>query len=120
MDAHEKVALAENQKLKATGYFTQKKDYDLALTTFASAVDAVRNVQHDHTSTNAVRADLVVVMVTCSNNAATFSIKLRKWDKASRFAKNALILVDALYGKRGKKIHTILNKEGTIDAKLFG
>lgn len=119
MDAHQKVELALSQKLKATHYF-QKKDYNLALTTFASAVDAVRNVQHDHTSTNEVRADLVVVMVTCSNNAATCCIKLEKWDEASKFAKNALILLDALYGKKRMKIHTILNKEGTIDARLFG
>lgn len=120
MDAHEKVALAQTQKSKATNYFSQRKDYNLALTTYASAVDAVRNVQHDHTSTNAVRADLVVVMVTCSNNAATCCIKLEKWDEASKFAKNALILLDALYGKRGRKIHTVLNGEGTIDSKLFG
>ena len=120
MDAHEKVSLAKTQKAKATTFFSQKKDYDLALSTYASAVDAVRNVQHDHTSTNTVRADLVVVMVTCSNNAATCCIKLQKYDEASKFAKNALILLDALYGKRGKKIHTILKSEGSIDAKLFG
>eukprot|EP00584_Thalassiosira_punctigera_P021247 CAMPEP_0172554884 /NCGR_PEP_ID=MMETSP1067-20121228/56866_1 /TAXON_ID=265564 ORGANISM="Thalassiosira punctigera, Strain Tpunct2005C2" /NCGR_SAMPLE_ID=MMETSP1067 /ASSEMBLY_ACC=CAM_ASM_000444 /LENGTH=488 /DNA_ID=CAMNT_0013343343 /DNA_START=110 /DNA_END=1576 /DNA_ORIENTATION=+ len=120
MDAHEKMELARSQKSKATNYFSRKKDYNLALTTYASAVDAVRNVQHDHSSTNEVRADLVVVMVTCSNNAATCCIKLEKWDEASKFAKNALVLLDALYGKRGKKIHTLLNKEGTIDAKLFG
>jgi len=77
MDAHEKVELAGSQKAKATEYFSRKKDYELALTTFASAVDAVRNVQHDHTSTNVVRADLVAVMITCSNNAATCSVKVR-------------------------------------------
>lgn len=47
-------------------------------------------------------------------------VKLEKWDEATRFAQNALILCDALLAKRGMKIHTILNKEGTIDAKLFG
>ncbi|KAL7533281.1 hypothetical protein ACHAXR_005148 [Thalassiosira sp. AJA248-18] len=120
MDAHEKVELAKGQKSKATNFFSQRKDYNLALTTYASAVDAVRNVQHDHTSTNEVRSDLVVVMVTCSNNAATCCIKLEKWDEASKFAKNALILLDALYGKRGMKIHSILNKEGMVDSKLFG
>ncbi|KAL7550314.1 hypothetical protein ACHAWF_013553 [Thalassiosira exigua] len=120
MDAHEKVEMAKGQKLKATKYFSEKKDYNLALTTYAGAVDAVRNVQHDYTSSNEVRADLVVVMVTSSNNAATCCLKLKKFEEASKFAKNALILLDALYGKRGKKIHTILNKEGTIDAKLFG
>ena len=119
MDSAEKVALAKSQKVQAATYFAEK-DYSGALNTYASAVDKVRNVQHDHTSSNEVRADLVVIMITCSNNAATCCIKLSKWDEASRFSKNALIMIDALYGKRGMKIHTILNKEGIIDAKLFG
>ena len=119
MDATERVALAKSLKAQAANYFADK-DYDSALNTYASAVDKVRNVQHDHTSTNEVRADLVVIMITCSNNAATCCIKLQKWEEASKFAKNALILLDALYGKRGMKIHTILNQEGIIDGKLFG
>ncbi|KAL9189521.1 hypothetical protein ACHAXT_009196 [Thalassiosira profunda] len=120
MDAHERIDHAKSEKAKATSYFSEKKNYQAALEKYAEAVDAVRNVQHDYTSTNEVRADLIVVMVTCSNNAATCCVKLEKWPEASKFAKNALILLDALYGKRGKKIHTILKKEGTIDAKLFG
>ena len=119
MDSAEKVALAKSQKAEAAKCFSEK-DYTGALNTYASAVDKVRNVQHDHTSTNEVRADLVVIMITCSNNAATCCIKLAKWEEASKFAKNALIMLDALYGKRGMKIHTILNSEGIIDAKLFG
>ncbi|KAL7453429.1 hypothetical protein ACHAWC_008637 [Mediolabrus comicus] len=119
MDATERVSLAKSLKAQAANYFADK-DYDSALNTYASAVDKVRNVQHDHTSTNEVRADLVVIMITCSNNAATCCIKLQKWEEASKFAKNALILLDALYGKRGMKIHTILNQEGIIDGKLFG
>lgn len=119
MDATERVALAKSLKAQAANYFAEKS-YDSALNTYASAVDKVRNVQHDHTSTNEVRADLVVIMITCSNNAATCCIKLQKWEEASKFAKNALILLDALYGKRGMKIHTILNQEGILDGKLFG
>jgi hypothetical protein len=119
MDATERVALAKSLKAQAANHFADK-DYDSALNTYASAVDKVRNVQHDHTSTNEVRADLVVIMITCSNNASTCCIKLQKWEEASKFAKNALILLDALYGKRGMKIHTILNQEGIIDGKLFG
>ena len=120
MDVFEKVELAQSQKAKATGYFSKSRDFDKALTTYATAVDAVRNIQHDAASTNEVRADLVLVMITCSNNAGTCCIKLKKYDEAAKFAQNALVLIDALYNKRGKKIHTILNKEGTIDAKLFG
>lgn len=72
MDAYERVELAQSQKIKATEYFSKKKDYTLALNSYAGALDAVRNVQHDSSSTNEVRADLVVTMVTCSNNAATW------------------------------------------------
>ena len=120
MDAIEKVELARSRKAKATNYFTKTKDYSLALSTYASAVDALRNVSHDHTSTNEVRADLLLLLITCSNNAATCCFKLNKWDEASKFSQNALILIDALHEKRGKKIHSILNREGTIDAQLFG
>ena len=119
MNPHEKITHSKSYKTKATKYFTEK-DYNQALSTYAEAVNVVRNVQHDHTSTNEVRADLVVIMITCSNNAATCCIKLGKWSEAKKFAQNALILADALYNKKGKKIHTLLNKEGTIDAKLFG
>ena len=119
MNPQEKITHSKSYKTKATKHFTEK-DYDKSLTNYALAVDAVRNVQHDHTSTNEVRADLVVIMITCSNNAATCCIKLGKWSEAKKFAQNALILADALYNKKGKKIHTLLNKEGTIDAKLFG
>lgn len=119
MDSAEKVALAKSQKVQAAKFFSEK-DYLGALNTYASAVDKVRNVQHDHTSSNEVRADLVVIMITCSNNAATCCIKLAKWEEASKFAKNALIMLDALFRKKGMKIHTILNNEGIIDAKLFG
>jgi hypothetical protein len=72
MDAYEKVELAQSQKLKATEYFSKQKDYSLALNSYAGALEAVRDTQHDHSSTNEVRADLVVTMVTCSNNAATW------------------------------------------------
>ena len=72
MDAYEKVELAQSQKIKATEYFVKKKDYSLALNSYAGALDAVRNVQHDYSSTNEVRSDLVLTMITCSNNAATW------------------------------------------------
>lgn len=45
---------------------------------------------------------------------------LKKWEEGRKFAQNALILLDALYQKRGRNIHGILNGEGLIDAKLFG
>lgn len=54
MDAFEKVELAQTKKSKATQYFIEK-EYNQALTIYATAVNAVRNVQHDHSSTNEVR-----------------------------------------------------------------
>lgn len=43
------------------------------------------------------------------------------WEEAFKFAKNANILLNALYDKRGMKIHTILNRDGGhCDTQLFG
>ena len=87
-----------------------EKDYTAALETYARAVDAVRYVQHNKQSSNEVRADLLVVMVTCSNNAATCCLQLKQWTEACNYAKNTLVLIDALEEKYGMKIHTILTK----------
>ena len=91
-----------------------------ALSSNARAVEAVRYVHHDARSSNELRADLVEVMVTCSNNAATCCVRLRRWPEAGRHARNALVILDALYAKRGKKIHGVLTLVGASDAKLFG
>ena len=125
MSAQERVEFAQRQKASALQSFKEKR-YQQALNLYAGAVDAVRYVQHDASSSNETRADLVVVMVTCSNNAATCCVQLGRWKDAARFAQNALVLLDALYGKRGLKIHTILiadERRGgndLCDAKLFG
>jgi len=121
MNARERVDFAQRQKASAIQVFALKK-YQQALNIYAGAVDAVRYVQYDSDSSNECRADLVEVMVTCSNNAATCCVQLQKWSDAQRYAQNALVLLDALYSKRGMKIHSILTKHtpGLCDAKLFG
>lgn len=119
MDVFERVELANEYKALANKQFAQKL-YEPAVLTYSKAVDAVRYVQHDSNSSNEVRADLIVAMITCSNNAGTCSVHLHKWDQAIKFAKNALVLIDALYPKRGGKIHTILNRDGYLDSKIFG
>jgi tetratricopeptide (TPR) repeat protein len=121
MNARERVEFAQRQKSSAIQIFAQKK-YQQALNIYAGAVEAVRYVQYDSDSSNECRADLVEVMVTCSNNAATCCVQLQKWSDAQRYAQNALVLLDALYSKRGMKIHAILTKHtpGLCDAKLFG
>lgn len=120
MDAQERVDFAIIQKKSATAVFG-KKQYQQALNLYSGAIDAVRFVQHDKNSSNECRADLFEIMVTCSNNSATCCVKLQRWEEANRFAKNALVLLDALYGKRGLKIHMILGRDnGHCDAKLFG
>eukprot|EP00555_Chaetoceros_dichaeta_P014662 CAMPEP_0198276000 /NCGR_PEP_ID=MMETSP1447-20131203/65076_1 /TAXON_ID=420782 /ORGANISM="Chaetoceros dichaeta, Strain CCMP1751" /LENGTH=475 /DNA_ID=CAMNT_0043970915 /DNA_START=102 /DNA_END=1526 /DNA_ORIENTATION=- len=75
MSPHEKVHLALHQKQKASLSFATRS-FPAALHLYASAVDAVRYVQHDSQSTNECRADLIDVMVTCSNNAATCCVQL--------------------------------------------
>jgi len=119
MTALERVEFASTQKQSATILFSQKQ-YQQALNLYAGAIDAVRSVQHDDQSSNECRADLVEVMVTCSNNAAVCCSQLKQWVEASRFAMNALILMDALYSKRGLKIHTILCSDKLSDSKIFG
>jgi tetratricopeptide (TPR) repeat protein len=119
MDVYERVELANEFKALANSQFAHKM-YEPAVVTYSKAVDAVRYVQHDATSSNEVRADLIVAMITCSNNAGTCSVHLHKWDQAIRFAKNALVLIDALYPKRGSRIHTVLNRDGHPDSQIFG
>merc|ERR1712226_1028868 len=93
--------------------------YEAALNKYSKAVDAIRHVQHDNFSSNEIRADLVMIMITSCNNAATCCRQLQRWDDCVKFAKNALVLLDALYQKRGLRIHTILNSDGFKDSKLF-
>lgn len=119
MDVYERVELANEFKARANSQFAHKM-YEPAVVTYSQAVDAVRYVQHDATSSNEVRADLIVAMITCSNNAGTCSVQLHKWDQAIQFAKNALVLIDALYPKRGSRIHMILNRDGHPDSQIFG
>jgi len=120
MNAAERVQFAMLQKKGASRMFAEKR-YQEALNIYAGSIDAVRYIQHDTHNDNECRADLIEVMVTCSNNAATCAIQMQLWEEAFKYAKNSLILLSALFGKRGAKIHTILNKDnGICDAKLFG
>ena len=120
MTVHEKVEHGQELKKQASTMFCAKK-YKEALELYAKAVDAVRYAQHTKDSSNELRSDLLVVMITCCNNAATCSLQLREWDRALEFGKNAVILLDALYEKKGNsKIHELLNKEGFKDSQLFG
>jgi tetratricopeptide (TPR) repeat protein len=118
MSIVEKIEFAQELKLKASEQFGAKM-YEQALKTYATAVDAVRYVQHKLDSTNEVRADLLIVMITCCNNAGTCCKQLQRYDEAYKFGKNALVLNEALENKKGMKIHTLLNREGYSDAKLF-
>ena len=120
MIAIERVEFAMKQKESASKIFAQKK-YQEALNVYAGCIDAVRYIQHDTNNDNDCRADLIEVMVTCSNNAATCCVQLQMWEDAFRYANNALILLTAMFGKRGLKIHLILGREnGHCDSRLFG
>jgi len=120
MSVYEKVENAQKLKADASVKFTAKQ-FKEALELYSEAVNSVRYAQHTQNSTNELRADLLVVMITCCNNAATCCIQLQDWDKAYKFGKNALVLLEALYKKRGdSKIHDVLNQEGFGDSQLFG
>jgi len=120
MSVHEKVEHAQELKQQAAHKFA-RKDYNDALKLYAEAVDAVRYIQHKKDSTNEVRADLLVVMITCCNNAATCCLHLKFCDRAQKFGKNALVLIDALYEKKGNsRIHQVILRDGVKDSQLFG
>jgi hypothetical protein len=120
MDVFEKVEHANDLKKDATSKFSSK-DYDGALEIYAKAVDTVRYVQHGKDSTNELRADLIVVMITCSNNASLCSSKKKDWERTEKFAANSLVLVDALESKKDtSKIRKVLNNDGIKDSQLFG
>lgn len=120
MSVYEKVEQALVHKEKAGKLFAVK-DYAAALDTYSRAVDAVKYVQHQSDSSNHVRADLLVVMITCSNNAATCCTQLGQWDRVNIFSTSAINLINALEAKKGMRIHSILtNEDGYTDAKLFG
>lgn len=120
MNALERVEFAMRQKQAASKLFTQKKHQE-ALNVYGGCIDAVRYIHHDTNSNNECRADLIDVMVTCSNNAATCCVQLKRWEEAFQFAKNSLVLLNAMFSKRGAKIHTILARDnGHCDARIFG
>jgi hypothetical protein len=63
----------------------------------------------------------LVVMITCCNNAGICSLLLNRLDETYNFGKNASVLLDAIYEKRGKsKILELLYKEGLEESKMFG
>jgi tetratricopeptide (TPR) repeat protein len=120
MNVYERVEYAQRLKTKAAKAFVNKQ-YREALRIYTQAVEAVRYVHHtSESSNNAIRADLLVVMITCSNNAATSSSKLGQWDVAQKHAASALVLIDALEPKRGGKIHYQLLAQGHSDVQVFG
>lgn len=122
MTVYEKVEYAQLLKHKATAQFGAKS-YSEALELYSKSIEAVRYVQHSKSSNNCVRADLLFVLITCSNNAATCCIQTKKWQQANDFAQNALALLSALEKGQSKssRIQTILLHDHSLDkSKLYG
>lgn len=122
MSVVEKVEGAAELKQRAAQQF-KHKFYKEALKTYSKAVDMVKFVQHKTDSSNAVRADLVVVMITCSNNAATCCSQLRQWEEAHQHAQHSTALIEVLERKIKEgvsKIHQELLAAGHSDIQVFG
>ena len=120
MSIFDKVEYANDLKKNAEAKFSLK-DFNSALEIYARAVDTVRYVQHGKDSTNEIRADLVVVMVTCCNNASLCSLKKQDYERTEKFAENALVLIQALEHKgKTSKIRKVLHKDRVVDSQLFG
>jgi len=121
MNVFQKVEHAMDLKQDAARKFSSTKDYEGALELYSKAVDAVRYVQHGAESTNIVRADLLVLMITCSNNAGMCCLHLNDHQRAEKFAKNAVVLVEALHKKKeSSKILQVLHRDGITDSQIFG
>ena len=120
MSIFDKVEYANDLKKNAAQKFSLN-DFNSALEIYARAVDTVRYVQHGKDSTNEIRADLVVVMVTCCNNASLCSLKKQDYERTEKFAENALVLIQALEHKgKTSKIRKVLHKDRVVDSQLFG
>jgi len=120
---YEKVEYALEQKAQATTYF-QQHDYDKALERYATAIEAVKYTQHSTQSDNVVRADLLLVLITCSNNAATCATHVPGQAKSAlQLAQNADRLLQALHDKGStSKVRKVLaeSPHNLSDTKLFG
>jgi hypothetical protein len=159
MNTVERVELAQELKNTA-GLQFGKKDYRTALQTYNQAVDSLRYISEANSRAVApeIRADLVMLMITCNNNAATCAWNLASSpansnssndttadtekdttqrqqqqqqsmfyaERTFKYARDALVLLDALEKNKGQKIHQQLvqNKDGGgntySDTKLFG
>jgi len=130
----DRIEFALIQKQHANQYYVKDRNYKSALYYYEYAIQSVRSVQHTATQNNEneCRADLVELIITCSNNAASCCIQLQQYKQCLTFATNALLILNTLFDKRGKKIHSILlrnrsldkhflcNNSNLCDEKLFG
>ena len=125
MSSYEKVEHAQELKQIATSQYFHSKQYLEALEYYEKSIDCVKYVQHTPNSSNELRADLLVIMITCCNNAGTCCLHISDkhlWNQAIQFSTNAIMLLDALYEKRGNsKILKVLNDDcGYPNIQLFG
>jgi len=124
MKPPEKIDYALQKKKEASEHF-KNKNFGDALRQYALAVDSVRYLSYaggDKVNETHIRSTLLEIMVTCCNNASTCSLKIKNYASCEQYAKNALLLLDALYNKRGMTIHSYLisKKKNLSDEKLFG
>jgi tetratricopeptide (TPR) repeat protein len=142
MSIIEKIEYANELKQIAATHF-HHKEYWKAIVHYERAVNAVKYVQHNTDSTNMVRADLLMVMITCCNNSATCYTQLVQQqqqqqqqqqdhsannkkkheyhEKAYQHAQQALSLIEALESKKGGRIHQeLLNMDPCNDLRIFG
>ena len=120
MSVYERIDFAKRQRTSAVTVF-QKKQHQTALNLYGGAIEALRYIQYNPTIDNYTRADALILLITCNNNAATCCANLQWKDAAIKYAKNALLLIDALHSKQGQQIHTLIQTKLHIsNIKLFG
>lgn len=122
MSVDEKVLYAQAIKEEGSRQFAVK-DYEGALLIYARAIE---NMSYAREEPKKALVDVVLLSITCSNNAATCCSLLEQWDEAASFARNALVLIMSLESKeknesrRKRMLHAMLSELGYMDSKLFG
>lgn len=120
MTAEERIEYAQSIKVQAE-QAVAAKDFTGALEIYQTVL---QDLEYDNLSPSAksskVKADLVLLQITCSNNAATCCSQLQHYEEASKFAAQALKLLENVAQQRSKRVHKLLNDAGYTDAKLLG
>ena len=94
-------------------------DLEAANSLYGQACFYLQCVSNDDLTDNCDRAVFLESMIACKNNGAMTNIKLKNFKEAAQMSRDALLLLDSIYMRKGLKVHGALQKMGLTDHKLF-